>query len=375
MKQIITSNEKGCWTKNILVPMVLWTALQLCFLYPGISTTSYYTPFVSQQDLDCPPTTSTGIPKLARLIKPPPRNQTAVICAVAKEEEPYIDEWLDFHLGIGFGPIYLYDNSENHDLEQVSKRRRQDLDDPVFSFHDPGTGRQKSAYARCAKHVHNLKHKWAAFIDIDEFVVIKNRTQFPHIVDLLQEYAASGRFHIWWRNFGSSGNEVYEPIPVTKRFQYLIQKDHRTNHQFKSIVHIPDFDWSKDVESPHWFSVRRGSAQVDTTRRWPDQMKSVGPDDVVALYHYQWKSFGELNRNKRARGDSWYGTNKKFVQTAQKRQTQDGHPLPNGTTWDDTAWQILKSVAPRYSVYDAFDVLSRSDFVPDTYNKTWAIYP
>ena len=41
----------------------------------------------------------------------------AVICAIALHEEPYIDEWIQYHLALGFSHIYLYDNSNDHILK------------------------------------------------------------------------------------------------------------------------------------------------------------------------------------------------------------------------------------------------------------------
>ena len=32
------------------------------------------------------------------------------ICAIIKDEQDYIEEWLDYHLGLGFNHIYLYED-------------------------------------------------------------------------------------------------------------------------------------------------------------------------------------------------------------------------------------------------------------------------
>ena len=36
----------------------------------------------------------------------------AVICCIALDEEAYIDEWIQYHLHIGFSHIYIYDNKD-----------------------------------------------------------------------------------------------------------------------------------------------------------------------------------------------------------------------------------------------------------------------
>ena len=35
-----------------------------------------------------------------------------VICAIAKNENDYINDWVNWHLNLGFDRIYLYDNNE-----------------------------------------------------------------------------------------------------------------------------------------------------------------------------------------------------------------------------------------------------------------------
>jgi acyl-CoA dehydrogenase len=41
----------------------------------------------------------------------------AVICAIALNEERYIDEWIQYNLFLGFSHIYIYDNSSNNVLK------------------------------------------------------------------------------------------------------------------------------------------------------------------------------------------------------------------------------------------------------------------
>lgn len=33
------------------------------------------------------------------------------ICTIVKNETLYLDEWVDYHIALGFSPIYIYDNS------------------------------------------------------------------------------------------------------------------------------------------------------------------------------------------------------------------------------------------------------------------------
>ena len=47
----------------------------------------------------------------------------AVVWSIQTKEDAYIDEWVDYHLGLGFEMIYIYDNSDNYDLRNWGKSK------------------------------------------------------------------------------------------------------------------------------------------------------------------------------------------------------------------------------------------------------------
>jgi cellulose synthase/poly-beta-1,6-N-acetylglucosamine synthase-like glycosyltransferase len=44
-----------------------------------------------------------------------------VIVAIAKQEQRYIEEWVKYHLGLGFSHIYLYDNEDKPTYKEFLK--------------------------------------------------------------------------------------------------------------------------------------------------------------------------------------------------------------------------------------------------------------
>ena len=97
-------------------------------------------------------------------------NPKAVICSIQVKEDAYIDEWVDYHLAIGFRKVYIYDNSKNFDLKEWGKHR---LSDTVMVKHFPGIAKQNAAYFDCAKRAEKDGYTWAAFFDVDEFLCLK----------------------------------------------------------------------------------------------------------------------------------------------------------------------------------------------------------
>ena len=63
----------------------------------------------------------------------------AVICVIALHEELYIDEWIQYHLALGFSHIYIYDNSDTNTLATKQSDR-------VIVRHFPGKQKQFEAY-------------------------------------------------------------------------------------------------------------------------------------------------------------------------------------------------------------------------------------
>jgi hypothetical protein len=59
------------------------------------------------------------VQQVSRFISP---SHFAVICAIALDEELYIDEWIRYHLLLGFNHIYVYDNSENNVLKRQTNQ-------------------------------------------------------------------------------------------------------------------------------------------------------------------------------------------------------------------------------------------------------------
>jgi hypothetical protein len=274
----------------------------------------------------------------------------AALCCIVKDEEAYIDEWVDYHHALGFDSIHVYDNSDKFDMKQWGKEKG----NHVTMTHFPGIAQQGIAYLDCAKRLQQGgNHTWAAFFDLDEFLILKKH---EHVEDFLLETLASGSLSINWHQFGTSGRIAYSPAPVTKRFMY---REEIVSKKVKSIVRLRDMDFNK-VPHPHFPYLVNVTDQKDTTGthfQW--FFNPHGPTDVAVLAHYHWKSYKEYLA-KRTRGRSDVGRKKgeykKFLNGA-KKMLNDAingkKTLPKKTElFDDSAWKAMKKYVPKYAVFD-----------------------
>ena len=96
------------------------------------------------------------------------------VCAIAKNEDRYIEDWLKYHFKLGFTHICIYDNNipeRKGDLRKLidnSKKLSKGMKQNTEIIDANGLmGFQNKAYNN---YYHTHEFDWCAFIDIDEFI-------------------------------------------------------------------------------------------------------------------------------------------------------------------------------------------------------------
>lgn len=122
------------------------------------------------------------------------------ICAIFKNEAPYLKEWIEFHRIVGIDHFYLYNNNSNDCyrfiLEPYVKCGLVTLIDW------PEEQGQMHAYINCINSFSD-ESSWIGFIDIDEFVVPNENESVGGFLNQYKDTA--GAILIYWRLFGTSG--------------------------------------------------------------------------------------------------------------------------------------------------------------------------
>lgn len=177
---------------------------------------------------------------------------SAAICCIAKLEGPYILEWVTYHLKLGFSRIYIYDNNNDKTRLRSYFSNREVVSEKIFNkvsiIHFPGKTKQMPAYNNFLVHFSN-RHKWVAYLDCDEFIVLKN---WEPITVFLSKYCQTGSLLLNWRLFGDSGRQNYSPEPVTQRFTMC---DANLTHNVKSISICKDINF---ISNPHTPELKNG---------------------------------------------------------------------------------------------------------------------
>ena len=257
-------------------------------------------------------------------------NQTVALCLVQKGDMRYVDEWVDYHLALGFDTIYMMDNTEDFELQPWHQGRRDEY--RIRVTHVPGNRIQNHAYRLCADQVERDNHTWVSFLDVDEFFVLK---QHDSILNFACEYVQHGHVGVNWMVFGTSGHVTVDERPVTQKFQCRYEGSDE-NDYIKSILRVEDLG-SEPIYDPHIFPRRKGTELTHTNGVVFDQSRHQGPYDVAAIYHFFYKSKEEFI-HKRRRGNAFFGPNV-HLDAALAGIDSYGRQLPHGTMKDDLAWK------------------------------------
>lgn len=167
----------------------------------------------------------------------------ATICAISKDEND-IEDWVNYHFSIGFDRIVIFDNNSKVSIKKVLKGYIkhgivvvEDIDLNEFP--------QLSAYATFLKYF-GPSTRWAAFIDIDEYINIKKEYD---IADFLDKYLAYAAIGINWKIFGSNGH-------ITRPKNKVIESYTSCLHSHSLIKSIVQPEMVSRVMSPHHFEFK-----------------------------------------------------------------------------------------------------------------------
>jgi len=221
------------------------------------------------------------------------------VCCIAKNEHPFICEWIDHHILIGAEKIIIFDNNSDPPLRIFL---REYIENKIVSVHEiNGKEQQIPAYYNCLSK-YASEFKWIAFIDVDEFLIPKISDDIRMILTDYEDYGGLG---VHWVEFGSSGHIIRPKAFQMKSYVYRFPLDYPKNLHIKSIVqpgkvYIPN--------NPHRFIYKNPWYCVD--ENYFPIAESQGPftAEKVQLNHYYYRSqqdfFQKIDRGRADRADA-----------------------------------------------------------------------
>lgn len=211
-----------------------------------------------------------------------------LIATMVRDDGFYIDEWVDYHLSIGFEHVLIYDHKSI--IPVVPKWgnkvtvKRIDVELPFAEYIHLSTFRDFNSY-------------WILACDVDEFVVL---LQHSDIRQLLSGYENYGGLGIPWSMYGSSGH-IKRPEGSVKN-SYLWRTVDTDDVQY--VKTIANRRFFKSMHDPHFVI---SSRPIVNEAFEPFQGSlSRSPRQLCKLNHYFTRSYEEWIF-KRNRGTGFTG--------------------------------------------------------------------
>jgi Glycosyl transferase family 2 len=202
--------------------------------------------------------------------------KVALVC-IAKNEDNYIEEWIKYHKKLGFDDIFIYQNNW----------RMPNIDMETINIESDGNIRQLPSYNHFIEN-NWMKYQWAAFWDIDEFLVLKKHKNIKEFISDYDEYSGIG---INCYLFGDNGK-------TEKEFGLINRFTKRQLSVDRHVKCIYKMQPSLRMTNPHHGNVG-----------WTDTNKNThyhaynpnGPTDIAQINHYFCKTVVEF-QEKISRG-------------------------------------------------------------------------
>jgi len=126
--------------------------------------------------------------------------QTLAMCIRCRDDLDCLKENIEYHTLIGVEHFFIYDHLSVIPLKSALA----DYDNVTVEL-VLTKEKMLECYYKCWCENKN-KFQWIAFIDTDEFIVMKDGN--IDLKEFLQPYEKYGGLVIWWKNFGTSGHKT-----------------------------------------------------------------------------------------------------------------------------------------------------------------------
>ena len=227
-----------------------------------------------------------------------------IVAVICKNEEDYIEEFVDYHLSLGFDKIIIGDNNDiSGEMYQPILRDYINAKQVRIVNLRGKNGQQKIFYNNI---IRNEDYEWCAFIDADEFITFSPDSQFTNIRDFLESNENIKAYKLNWRCYGDNDKvrmtdeDVIDRFPKSKPINFRFSYDIPENLHCKSILHKSV--QAKFSNSPH--TVDNFDGYYTPSGEKADCRPIGNAIDWRILYvrHYYTKTIEEWVRCKMNRG-------------------------------------------------------------------------
>ena len=237
-----------------------------------------------------------------------------VVCAMAKNEHKYINEWVEHYINLGVDKIYIYDNDE------LDKQSIKDFISPSLlnkCVIKNIRGQQKQKLQQSIYTGFYIKYgktfDWCLFCDIDEFLDgVTNIKEWLSTINAPQ-------VRIRWRLFGDDDIVERDTYKVYGEFKQVVKESLHRNLKQKGDLEIQGKFILKGglenvyISSPHFASYGIRNYVIPSVLPSGRECYNSGvrirddySKETIYLNHYMTKTLKEFVEQKLNRNDAVY---------------------------------------------------------------------
>lgn len=206
-----------------------------------------------------------------------------------KNENEYLEEWLNHHRELGFNHFFIYDNCSDVEVKKYIRNLGKTDDITCRYWKDNLHGSQLRVYEHCCNQ--HKEYDYIAFIDTDEFIMLNGYATIQEFFnDKAKFFDGLG---IYWRMYG--GNYTNERLPMEEYKLYF------ENPHIKSIVNPKKVERFYD---PHKPNLIRNTIYKDELGNNITSPLGIHTSQFIYIKHIWTRSLSEWNNKlKRGQGD------------------------------------------------------------------------
>lgn len=267
------------------------------------------------------------------------------ICAIIKDEHLFLEEWIEWHLGLGFDAIHLFEDKGSKSHEEICEKysnvylRRYEDDEQVRELlADQGSAnRQVVLYDWFSKNYKGT-YKWAAYIDIDEFVFFGEGNDLDRLCEEFEPYTA---VLLSWRMMGANGQIERPSCGVVEAYTKEAVMEHPFEREWycKSMVNIDRYcglvNNHRAIDAVNTHHVKNHLA-VHYDRAWLNHYFSKSWEDWCSRIFKR----GDTQRGNRTLAQ-FFEINEDMLHLRDELIGSVADQIPNGTYWLDKKRGII----------------------------------
>lgn len=210
------------------------------------------------------------------------------LVTLVKNEQPYMQEWVDFHLTMGFDQIFVVEDfgSKSHSFVENDKcqviKLEEIMDPNSFSRHS--IQRDLANYYVCTLR---KDYDWMAYIDADEYIM-----SYKDLHEVLEQYNDQVGIAMKWHNYNANGH-FHRPEGAIL-----------LNYTQNCVVNRKDWTF--------WEHKSFGNLHKDPEWKDPHRLKQYINVYDIWVNHYICKSFQDYCYKIYARGDVYHRVYRSF---------------------------------------------------------------